>query len=64
MLEWDVADLRNCSDRDQRFKLAIDALISLDLADKVSRAGPPRREDSPEVPGTNADAAVTTATGR
>lgn len=45
VLEWDVADLKNRSERDVRFKLALDALISLDLAEKVARAGSPRSED-------------------
>ncbi len=45
VLEWDVADLKNQSERDVRFKLAMDALISLDLAEKVARAGSPRSED-------------------
>lgn len=45
VLSWDVADLKNQSERDVRFKLAMDALISIDLADKVARAGSPRTED-------------------
>ena len=45
VLAWDVADLKNNSERDVRFKLAMDALISIDLADKVARAGSPRSED-------------------
>ena len=45
VLEWDVSELKNNSNRDVRFKLAMDALISIDLAEKVARAGSPRSED-------------------
>lgn len=45
VLHWDVAELKRRSDRDVRFKLAMDALISLDLAEKVARAGSPRQQD-------------------
>jgi hypothetical protein len=45
VLSWNVSDLKNHSERDVRFKLAMDALISIDLADKVARAGSPRTED-------------------
>ncbi len=45
VLEWDVAELKRRSDSDVRFKLAMDALISLDLAEKVARAGSPRHQD-------------------
>ena len=38
LLEWDVTKLKRKADRDPRFRLALDALISLDLADKVSRS--------------------------
>lgn len=38
LLEWDVAILRKRARRDPRFKLALEALISLDLAEKVSRS--------------------------
>lgn len=51
VLQWDVADLKNRSERDVRFKLAMDALISLDLAEKVARAGSPRAEDQVAPPG-------------
>ena len=50
VLSWDVADLKNRSERDVRFKLAMDALISLDLAEKVARAGSPRSEDQVSPP--------------
>jgi len=42
VLEWDVARLRSKAKRSARFNLALDALISKDLAAKVSRAGAPR----------------------
>ncbi len=45
VLAWDVSVLKNRSDRDVRFKLAMDAIISLDLAEKVARAGSPRTQD-------------------
>lgn len=38
VLEWDVSRLRKRARRDPRFKLALEALISLDLAEKVSRS--------------------------
>ncbi|WP_424938818.1 cyclic nucleotide-binding domain-containing protein [Aliiroseovarius sp. S253] len=44
LLCWDVAKLRQRAARDVRFRLALDAMISLDLAHKVSRAGSPRIE--------------------
>lgn len=47
VIEWDVAYLKRRSQRDVRFRLALDALISLDLAEKVARAG------SPKLPGFN-----------
>ena len=50
VLEWDVATLKNRSERDVRFKLAMDALISIDLAEKVARAGAPRAEDQVAAP--------------
>lgn len=39
VLEWPVAQLKLCATRDPRFRLALDALISLDMAAKVARAG-------------------------
>ncbi|WP_135507606.1 Crp/Fnr family transcriptional regulator [Roseovarius aestuariivivens] len=41
VLEWEVAMLKQRAARDPRFQLAMDAMISLDLAGKVSRAGSP-----------------------
>jgi len=52
VIEWEVADLKRRAQRDVRFRLALDALISLDLADKVARAG------SPKLPGFNMIAEV------
>ena len=42
VLEWDVALLKQRAKRDPRFRLAMDAMISLDLAGKVARAGSPK----------------------
>ena len=39
VLEWPVAKLKRRATRDPRFRLALDAMISLDLAGKVARAG-------------------------
>lgn len=39
VLEWDVDALKRRADRDARFRLALDAVITLDLAQKVARAG-------------------------
>lgn len=39
VLEWDVELLKRKAARDPRVKLSLDALISLDLAGKVSRSG-------------------------
>lgn len=39
VLEWQVANLKRRATRDPRFRLALDAMISLDLAGKVARAG-------------------------
>ena len=53
VLQWPVTTLKRHCDRDVRFKLAMDALISIDLAEKVARAGSPRSEDQvdpPEIP--------------
>lgn len=50
VLEWQVTKLKRCATRDPRFRLALDAMISLDLAGKVARAGasslPAAREKS------------------
>ncbi|MEX0308752.1 MAG: cyclic nucleotide-binding domain-containing protein [Tateyamaria sp.] len=43
MLEWDVAMLRHRAARKSRFKLALEAMISRDLALKVSFAVAPRQ---------------------
>lgn len=41
LLEWDVKTLRKRVKRDPRFGLAMDTMISLDLAEKVAKAGAP-----------------------
>lgn len=41
LLEWNVEKLKRRVVRDPRFGLAMDTMISLDLAGKVARAGPP-----------------------
>nr|WP_281501934.1 cyclic nucleotide-binding domain-containing protein [Aliiroseovarius sp. F20344] len=41
LLCWDVNQLRERAARDVRFRLALDAIISLDLARKVAQAGAP-----------------------
>lgn len=48
LLEWGVASLKKRVARDPRFGLAMDTMISLDLAGKVARAGAPiyRRDPS------------------
>ncbi|MDU8943110.1 cyclic nucleotide-binding domain-containing protein [Ovoidimarina sediminis] len=47
ILEWDVAQVRRKSERSVRFKLALEAMISHDLAAKVARAGSPAAVASP-----------------
>ena len=42
LLCWDVNQLRSRAERDVRFRLALDAMISLDLARKVAQAGAPK----------------------
>ncbi|NDW53452.1 cyclic nucleotide-binding domain-containing protein [Aliiroseovarius sp. PrR006] len=42
LLSWDANQLRARAERDARFRLALDAMISLDLARKVAQAGAPR----------------------
>lgn len=42
LLCWDVNELRARAERDVRFRLALDAMISLDLARKVAQAGAPK----------------------
>ncbi|WP_298909139.1 cyclic nucleotide-binding domain-containing protein [uncultured Aliiroseovarius sp.] len=51
LLCWDVTQLRARAERDVRFRLALDAMISLDLARKVAQAGAPKEAsgDSQEV---------------
>ncbi|WP_181363648.1 cyclic nucleotide-binding domain-containing protein [Aliiroseovarius pelagivivens] len=44
LLCWDVEQLRRRAERDTRFRLALDAMISLDLAYKVANAGSPIAE--------------------
>ena len=46
VLEWKVDVLKRKADRDVRFRLAMDAVISLDLANKVARAGSPKTKES------------------
>jgi len=40
-LEWSVLDLQNASARSARFKLALESVLSMDLAQKVSRSVAP-----------------------
>jgi CRP-like cAMP-binding protein len=65
VLEWDVDLLKQRSKRDPRFRLAIDAVISLDLAGKVARAGSPvQRRNSSVSASTDAEEhSVTTWAG-
>ena len=49
VLEWDVARLRAKAKQSARFNLALAALISKDLAAKVSRAGAPGKGDTAPV---------------
>ncbi|SMX50656.1 cyclic nucleotide-binding domain-containing protein [Maliponia aquimaris] len=42
LLEWNVARLKKRAARNLRFGLAIDTIISLDLAEKVTKSGSPR----------------------
>jgi CRP-like cAMP-binding protein len=44
LLFWDVEKLRQRAARDARFRLALDAMISLDLAHKVAMAGSPNTD--------------------
>lgn len=41
VLEWNIPALRRQAARDVQFRLALDAMISLDLAGKVARGGSP-----------------------
>jgi hypothetical protein len=45
VLEWEVAMLKKRAVRDPSFRLAMDAMISLDLAGKVARAGAPGQSE-------------------
>lgn len=40
-LEWNVLDLRNASLRSTRFKMALESVLSIDLANKVARSVAP-----------------------
>ncbi len=44
-LEWSTLDLRNASARSARFKLALESVLSIDLAQKVSRSVAPYEVD-------------------
>ena len=44
ILEWNFADLRRKSAKSQRFKLAVDAMITQDLAHKVAAGVAPHAE--------------------
>lgn len=46
VLEWDVAMLKQIATRDPKFRLAMDAMISMDLAGKIARAGSPGTESA------------------
>lgn len=50
VLEWDIAMMKRRAASDVRFRLAMDAMISLDLAGKVARAGSPKAERQDEEP--------------
>lgn len=47
VLRWDVTALRTRSNKDVRFKLSLDAVISIDLAEKVARSGALAPSDEP-----------------
>ena len=49
VLEWEIAMLKQRATRDPRFRLAMDAMISIDLAEKVARAGSPEKTDAEEM---------------
>ena len=54
IVEWNVADLRRHSARKPRFKLALEAMISKDLAAKVTYAvAPHSKEWRPEMEGSS-----------
>ncbi len=44
-LEWSTLDLRNASARSTRFKMALESVLSIDLAQKVSRSVAPYEPD-------------------
>ena len=48
MLVWDVAALRRKAVRKARFRLALEAMVSRDLAHKVAYAVAPRATQTPE----------------
>lgn len=50
LLEWDVSGLKTRVRKDPRFGLALDTMISLDLAGKVARAGAPVAPGHPVTP--------------
>ena len=52
VLEWDVATLKQRAARDPKFRLAMDAMISVDLAGKVARAGSPGQSQEANQPGS------------
>ncbi|MEM7241922.1 MAG: cyclic nucleotide-binding domain-containing protein [Pseudomonadota bacterium] len=49
VLRWDIAELRKRSAKDDRFRLALDALISSDLARKVTAAVAPKGYKAPAI---------------
>ena len=59
LLEWDVTTLKKRVKRDPRFGLAMDTMISLDLAGKVARAGAPITLASDGAPSTPSEPALT-----
>lgn len=44
-LEWSILDLRNAAARSSRFKMALESVLSIDLAQKVSRSVAPYEPD-------------------
>ena len=49
ILRWDIAELRERAAKDDRFRLALDALVSSDLARKVTAAVAPKGYKAPAI---------------
>jgi CRP-like cAMP-binding protein len=56
VLEWDFSDLHRKCARSPRFKLALEAAISIDLADKVARSMGRHSVDVDQIPQPMVDA--------